>query len=276
MTLQPITHEEALELAGLYVLHALAPNEESAIDAHLAECSRDHSEFVELGAVVPALATLIEPIKPPPTLKQAVLDAYRAEVAAEPVPTRTFRPEAQAPRGRSVVGRFVALVARWQTPSLFAWAAAGLAMLLLAVLSVVGLNLRSQADHANQVAEEMSKAIAALTAPGSQVAILHGSGPAAGINGFAAFPVSTAGEGYMVMTDVPPAPTGKTYQAWYFVDGTPTSIGTMAADADGNVVASGLEPLAGTDVIAVTVEPQGGSAQPTSDPIITGNLTTVS
>jgi anti-sigma-K factor RskA len=120
----------------------------------------------------------------------------------------------------------------------------------------------------------MSRAVAAMTAPGSQVAILHGSGPAEGINGFAAFPADEGG--YMVMTDVPAAPAGKTYQAWYIVDGTPTSAGTMAADADGNVVASGLQPMQGTEVIAVTVEPAGGSAQPTSDPIIVGTVSTAS
>jgi anti-sigma-K factor RskA len=37
-----------------------------------------------------------------------------------------------------------------------------------------------------------------------------------------------------------------------------------------------MEPVPGTSVIAVTVEPAGGSPQPTSDPIIVGTLTTAS
>lgn len=265
-SLSPLSHDEALEFAGLYVLDALTPDEKRLVDEHLATCAESHAEFDELGAVVPALASLAEPVEAPARLKTAVVDAYRTEMRASA--SRDTKPWtmdviAPAPAARAARGRM---------PSWMGWAAAGVAVLLLAVLSVVGLNLRAQADHANQVADQMSKAIAAMTAPGAEVALLHGSGSAAGINGFAAFPSNQGG--YMVMTGVPAAPSGKTYQAWYIVDGTPTSAGTMASDADGNVVASGLQPLPGTDVIAVTVEPAGGSAQPTGDPIVVGTVTT--
>jgi anti-sigma-K factor RskA len=220
----------------------------------------------------PALASLAEPVGAPAALKTAVLNAYRSEVgpSAAAVVVKPWQIEVNDPN--RVLGNPGA--SRSPIPAWMGWAAAGVAVLLLAVLSVVGLNLRAQADEANQRAEQMAQAIAAMTAPGSQVAILHGSGTAAGINGFAAFPANDGG--YMVMTDVPAAPSGMTYQAWYIVDGTPTSAGTMTADADGNVVTSGLQPLPGTDVVAVTVEPAGGSAQPTSDPIIVGTVSAVS
>jgi len=267
MTLQPVSHEESLELAGLYVLDALTPDEKQAVDAHLEDCHEEHPDFEELGAVVPALATLVDPVAPPAALKAAVMAAYRAEVGASS--------NAQATPWQINVGDRTPArsLSRSRMPAWTGWAAAGVAVLLLAVLSVVGLNLRAQADHANAVAAEMSQAIAALTAPGSQVVTLHGSGPAADVNGFAAFPASTTGNGYMVMTHVPPAPSGKMYQAWYIVDGTPTSAGTMSVDPDGKVVAAGLKPLDGATTVAVTVEPAGGSQQPTSEPIITGTVT---
>jgi anti-sigma-K factor RskA len=150
------------------------------------------------------------------------------------------------------------------------WAAAAVAIALLAVLGVYGLNLRGQADAANARADEMARAVAAMTAPGSQVAVLHGRGAAAGITGFAAFP--TTGGGYMLLTDVPAAPAGKTYQAWFIASGPPVSAGTMDA-SDGIVLGSGLQPTPGTQTVAVTVEPAGGSNQPTSDPIIVGTVT---
>jgi anti-sigma-K factor RskA len=153
------------------------------------------------------------------------------------------------------------------------WAAAAVAVVLLAMLSIYGLNLRQQADQAKERADQLAAAVAAMTAPGSQVAILHGSGAAADINGFVAFPVSTTGHGYMVMTDVPAVPNGKTYQAWYIADGKASSAGTMAPGSDGNIV-SDMQPLNGASTVAVTIEPGGGSDQPTSDPIIVGNVTT--
>ena len=94
---------------------------------------------------------------------------------------------------------------RWQAPNWMGWAAAGVAVVLLAVLSVVGLNLNSQADHANQRADQLAAAVAALTAPGSQVAILHGIGRGRRCQWLCRVPNNRA-SGYMVMTDVPAAP----------------------------------------------------------------------
>jgi len=268
MTPAPMSHEEALELAGLYALDALTPDERAAVDAHLAACSEDHTEFATLGGVAPALAAVAEPVDAPQSLKANVIAAYRADVAPKlvstpaRVPAPVVRPViADAPRPR-----------RWQAPNWMGWAAAAVAVVLLAVISVYGLNLRQQVDQAKQRADQLAQAVAAMTAPGSQVAVLHGSGAAAGVSGFAAFPAS--GTGYVVMTDVPAAPSGMTYQAWFIADGKPSSAGTMAPTSDGNVVAAGVTPTPGASVVAVTLEPEGGSDQPTSDPIIVGNITT--
>ena len=215
MTPAPMSHEEALELAGLYALDALTPDERAAVDAHLAACPEDHTEFATLGGVAPALAAVADPVDAPPSLKTDVLAAYRVDVAPKlvstpaPAPAPVVRPViADAPRPR-----------RWQAPNWMGWAAAAVAVVLLAVLSIYGLNLRQQADQANQRADQLAQAVAAMTAPGSQVAVLHGSGAAAGVSGFVAFPVNTTGLGYMVLTDVPDVPTGMTYQAWYITDG---------------------------------------------------------
>jgi anti-sigma-K factor RskA len=259
-TREPMTHDEAMEFAGLYALDALTTDEKAEVDAHLAACAEDHTEFETLGGVAPALASMAEPMGAPAALKRKVMDDYAAAHpkawTAEPVTSVTS--VASAPVRRSAV------------PNWMGWAAAGIAIVLLAVLSVVGLNLRSQADQANQRAEQLQQAVAAMSAPGAQVAILHGSGAASDVSGFVAFPAN--GTGYMVMTDVPAVPSGMTYQAWYIADGQPASAGTMTADAEGNIVASGMSPMPGTAVVAVTVEPAGGSDQPTSDPIIVGEL----
>jgi anti-sigma-K factor RskA len=256
MTLpEPMTHDEALEIAGLYVLDALTPDEKAEVDAHLAACAMDHSEFETLGGVAPALASQAEPVGTPAALKRRVMEAYAAE----------------HPRAFDVV----APARRPQTSTWLGWAAAGLAVVLLAVLGVVGLNLKNQADLANQRADQLAAAVAALAAPGSQVAILHGTGAAADVSGFAAYPsATTTGTGYMVMTGVPAAPVGETYQAWYITDGMPVSAGTMATDSNGTIVST-VQPLDGAGTVAVTVEPAGGSDQPTSDPIIVGTVTTV-
>jgi len=60
-----------------------------------------------------------------------------------------------------------------------------------------------------------------------------------------------------------PAPAkGKVYQVWMVKDSTPTSQGTFTTD--GEMVMKGI---AGSDHIALTVEPEGGSKQPTAAPV---------
>jgi anti-sigma-K factor RskA len=261
---QPMTHEEALELAGLYALDVLTPDEKAQVDAHLAACALDHSEIESLGGVAPALASLAPPLGAPAALKRKVLIDY-ATANPEHVETFKFKVVDDEPGPRRGP--------RSTAPNWMGWAAAGIAVVLLAVLGVVGLNLKNQADLANQRADQLAAAVAALTTPGSEVAVLHGSGAAANISGFAAFPAQ--GGGYMVMTGVPGLPAGQTYQAWYIADGAKISAGTMATDENGSIVATNLEPAPNTDVVAVTIEPTGGSDQPTSDPVIVGSVTTV-
>ena len=268
-----MTHQEAVELSGLYVLDALTPDERAQVDAHLRTCTLDHPEFAESGGVTPALATLAEPIAAPAELKTTILDAYRAEVGA---PQPAFHPAVAKPLMRTVPATQAPAThpAIRRMPTWAGWASAMAAVLILAVVGVWAVGQSSQADQANRRAQQLAQAVTAMTAPGSQVAILHGSGTAQGASGFAAFPQS--GGGYVVVTDLPTAPTGETYQAWYIVDGHPSSAGVMDVGQDGDLIASGMQPMAGTDVVAFTLEPTGGSDQPTSAPIITGNLATSS
>jgi anti-sigma-K factor RskA len=77
----------------------------------------------------------------------------------------------------------------------------------------------------------------------------------------------------MDMTDLEALPSGQTYQVWAIRDGQPVSLGLMPPDPSGHTTAAMANvDLAGAELIAVTIEPAGGSAQPTSDPIITGEL----
>jgi hypothetical protein len=267
-----MTHDEAIELSGLYVLDALSPAEREAVDAHLRACTLEHAEFAELGGVTPALATLAAPVAAPRELKARVLDAYRSDMGA---PQPALPAPAAQPRMRpDSVSQVPGHTAAWRMPTWAGWATAVAAVLILAVVGVWAVGQGNQADLANRRAQQLAQAVAAMAAPGSQVAILHGSGTAQGARGFAAFPQS--GGGFVVLTDLPAAPSGMTYQGWYIVGGKASSAGVMDVGPDGELIGSGMQPMAGTDIVAFTLEPTGGSVQPTSAPIITGNLTTSS
>jgi anti-sigma-K factor RskA len=66
-----------------------------------------------------------------------------------------------------------------------------------------------------------------------------------------------------------PAPAGHTYEVWVIRNGTPRPAGVFERGS-GSVPVSG--EVAPGDVIAVTVEPAGGSPQPTSAPVTSARL----
>jgi anti-sigma-K factor RskA len=71
-----------------------------------------------------------------------------------------------------------------------------------------------------------------------------------------------------VLFDADPPPE-QVYQAWEIVDGVPRSIGVWERR-----LVEVPEPLAEESVFGVTLEPPGGSPQPTSEPIVVVPLST--
>jgi anti-sigma-K factor RskA len=75
----------------------------------------------------------------------------------------------------------------------------------------------------------------------------------------------------LMAEDMPRVPENKTYQIWVIEDDVPQPSGLF--EADGDTVAAVVEkPLDEDDVIAITIEPNGGSQQPTTDPMLTAKL----
>lgn len=79
----------------------------------------------------------------------------------------------------------------------------------------------------------------------------------------------TSGEGVLSVANLPPLTAEQTYQAWLIVAGTPVSVGTFQVDASGAAshTVHGAQPGA-IDAVGVSIEPAGGSEQPTPDQII--------
>ena len=249
-------HADAIELAGLYVLDALEPHERALVDAHLASCPEVHDEFAEVGGVAPALATLADPVGAPASLKNKVMADYRAGAGTG---AAVWEPAIAAP----------ARPARPASSSWLRWVATAAAVLVIAVTAGWAFVNQQNAAFDEQRSQFIADAIDVMAAPGSSVAVLQGSASAATASGFAAF--GADGAGYIVLVDMPAAPTGTTYQAWYIADGVPASAGLMTVDRDGFALMA-LSGRPGTQVIALTVEPTGGSELPTSDPIAAGEL----
>ena len=115
----------------------------------------------------------------------------------------------------------------------------------------------------------IGQAIAAATAAGSNVATLASTTPDSSAAGMAIFPAT--GPGYIMVEGLPDIAADQTYEAWYGVGDEMTSAGLVTVGPHGVAIVGGLDPIAGTDTIALTVEPAGGVDQPTGTPVVTGS-----
>jgi hypothetical protein len=148
-------------------------------------------------------------------------------------------------------------------------AAVALVIVLIGVSVVATLQASDKQSGRLALLADASRAAAVGDA---DVATLAGSGTAAGATGYAVF---RDGEpGYIVVSGLPSVPSDEAFQAWYIADGAPVSAGLLTLTDDGLGTLTGLEPVPGTSVVALTVEERPGVEAPTSDPVVVGELPT--
>jgi anti-sigma-K factor RskA len=104
---------------------------------------------------------------------------------------------------------------------------------------------------------------------GPQMIALGGAGTEQGVR---AKLVTLEGDrAVLVAENMPPAPEGKTYQIWVIKGDTPKPSGLFEPKGD-SIAAVVENPVEGADAVAVTIEPEGGSQEPTTDPMLVGKV----
>jgi anti-sigma factor RsiW len=262
MTTQPtpLTHEEALDLAPLYVLDALSDAEMAAVREHLATCPESHAAFEELGGVVPYLLDdpATELVEPPAALGDRIMAAAaadRASAARIPFPPAGER-IARAERTRS------------RTSSL-EWAFRIAAVIAIVVLGAWSLLLTRQVNDLQQeanAAEQYRNAVTAVldvaAQPGSLTALLAPQ-ETGGPRGIAA--VASDGSVQFAMQDLAPTSGTQVYETWAILPGSnPVPLGSFTVDASGTVSFTSKQgPMQAGMAVAVSREPQAGATAPT-------------
>jgi anti-sigma-K factor RskA len=237
-------------LTGAYVLHALDPQERAEFEAHLAGCADCRAQVRELAAAVAQVAAADEGT-PPPSLRAAVL----AEVARTPQEPADLTPRRAA---RDAAGRSTS---RRRT----GWVAAAAAAVITVVALVLGGLLVQARSDRQRLADQQRQVAAVLTASDAHTT----TGQVTGGGRAAVVVADSQQKAAFVGTNLPAPPSGKTYQLWFITSGgSATSAGTFDPNADGNaaVVLQGSPADAAT--VGLTVEPGGGSTQPTTTPVL--------
>jgi anti-sigma-K factor RskA len=242
-------------LTGAYALDALDADERDRFEAHLETCDACTQEVADLRAVTLQLSEASQ-TPPPAGLRERIL------LAASTTP----QPHHSRPDGVVELDRRRRPPPRW-TQRLTAAAAAMLAA-AVAGLSYTVANLTAEltevenaSEQAQRTADQLSDLLAA---PDAEMATAEAVDGASG----RVVASQLRGEAVFIADGLPAAPPGHTYQLWLIDGSGPESVGLFAPNVDGRVTHLIAADIADAVAVGVTIEPAGGSAQPTSDPIL--------
>lgn len=241
-------HEVHL-LTGAYALDALTADEQADFDKHLAGCPSCAEEVRGLREAAARLA-MATAIAPPQEMRARVLAA---------LPNIRQLP----PAGR---GRLPGMGRPW-TRRVSA-ARAGVTAGVLALAAALVFMIVTQVSTSNQLHQQQAanRALAAvLSAPDAHV--VSGTVNTAGTLTAVVSPEQR--EAVITSAHLPSLAGDQVYQLWVITAaGTARSAGLLSIAVSGTsapVLADGVVP---GDTLGVTVEPAGGTAQPTTKPIV--------
>ena len=214
-----------------YALDALDERERSAFESHLGECDDCRAELAEFRETAGMLAHAAEGPAPPAALRERILEEARQERPAQSVvvlrPRRALR--------------------------LTAIAAAA------AVAAAIGLGVWAASLSSSLDSERSARAAEARAA----AILVDADATRVPMGERGELVRSPDGDAVMVVRNLAPAPEGQTYEAWVIDSGGPVKAGLF--EGGGQEIVLLEEPVAEGAMVAVTLEPEGGSEQPTGD-----------
>lgn len=260
------------DLAAGYVLETLDPAEHEAFEERLAEDVELRAEVDSYRSTIAVMSGLPPRVEPPELLKTRVLAAATEGRTRSPVPSSEDRTWDGVPPSRMR-----------RRATFLPWVAAAAGVLVALGFGVVAQRAeraRSALEGRLEIAEtsldatvarlaERDSLLATFLGPDVRTAVLSSTGQPPSARLFWNTTTSTL---LVTAFGLPPAPEGRVYQLWGIPSGqSPVSLGTFQTEADGSAVVRRAAPSDVTfELGAVTEEPAGGSAQPTSAPFLVG------
>jgi anti-sigma-K factor RskA len=223
------------ELTAAYALDALGSDDRDEYEAHLAQCDSCRLELAGLSEAAVALAYASPAPAPPPELRARILDAAAAERQnVVPLPTRSpwvFRATAA-----------IAAVAACAAVGFGVWAA----------------TLSSSLDTERSARAADERATQIFLDPDATRTSLRGQDGAVAVD--------PTGQAVLLVRKLPPAPSGKTYEAWVIPPGSKPVKAALFDGGDQTMVRLGAMVPSGS-VVAATLERDGGVEAPTAQPV---------
>lgn len=243
-------------LTGAYAVNALSDAERAEFELHLAGCEDCRQEVAELREAAARLGGT-QDTTPPDELKRRVMDTVARTRQDPPLPSDEPASPVVLRRQRSPWGTRLAV------------AAAVLGIALAAAFGAITMQTRQELADVRQNMEQAgargAEMARVLQAPDARMT--RATGP----NAIQATTVVSqqAGLAMFMGSGMAAPPDDRVYQLWFIGPSGMTSAGVFRGDGSEQAEALVAPLPAGTAQMGITVEPAGGSPQPTTDPILT-------
>lgn len=251
------TDHAMLDEVAVYALGTLPPAEARRVRAHIATCAQCREEYRKLRSTASLIGMSAETIGdarscPSTLLKPRIMSTIAKQSAAPPA--------AAGPK-------------MWP-----AYLVAAACLAIAIVSSMVNISITSQNRQLRaelfRSADETKKLAQTLNQSRTTIAdLLSSDAKHYDVDGGQI--VTRAGRVYIAMRSLPQPPHGKVYQAWTLAKGAKKVAPSYTFVPDPNGVAVIALPVDARSMaaVAISIEPEGGSKQPTSKPIALVPLT---
>ncbi len=223
-------------LSGAYAIAALEEHERALFERHLADCANCRDEVDSLREAATSLSETTMATPPP---------ALRADVLAAITTVRPLPPLPAQQSGGHPSRRFRGLLVA---------AAAAVA---------IGTGLTVTQPWSDDTVDTVAQVIAAADVDKASAEVGDGT--------LTVYRSESIGKAVLVSDDLPAAAEGRVYELWLQVDGAMVPAGLLDGSGDSKLLLAGDASRA--TAAGVTVEPDGGSPQPTTTPIALFDLT---
>jgi anti-sigma-K factor RskA len=266
---------EVDSLSGAYVLNALSDEERTLFEARMSESDDIRTEVAELNETALLLGHAVTPVTPSPALRASIMDLIgstpqlaplsenHGSAPAQPSPGRHASDSSgsSAETGGELLEPIPLARQRWfMRPGVLLASAAAAAALIFGGVAI-GQNVATSHSPATSQAQGDVSQILSANDVAHTVSDVSTGGKAT------LYWSNRLQRSAIILNGVTSLPSGKTYQLWYINGKSIKSAGTV--EATSNDVTQVLQgDLKKGDTVGVTVEPAGGSRQPTTKPIV--------
>jgi anti-sigma-K factor RskA len=240
--------EQIVDLIPAYALEALDQEEAASIQEHLGKCMTCRSELRAYQAIADGLPQAVPQYNPPVRVKAALMERVNSTLVASP--------DAPAAAKTPWWERLAAAFRGASTP----WSLVSLAVILVLLAGNL-LLLWQTADLRAAQPDYLG------------VINLSGTGALPEATGVIVVSADRT-HGTLVVDRLRPLGEDQQYQLWLIDNGQRSSGGVFSVDEDGYgaVWVHSDEPLGSYDSFGITIEPYGGSPDPTGERVLGGDL----